>query len=94
MALTSPATLWHAVGERITPLIDMLRQHLLSAPLIHMDEVNQEEGRATHAASYSAAAAFVLFDYAASRAGRAPVGQLGDYAGRLLTDATLRSSVA
>ena len=28
----------------------------------------------------------VLFDYAASRAGRAPVGQLGDYAGRLLTD--------
>ncbi|ELY20215.1 Transposase, IS66 [Vreelandella titanicae BH1] len=28
----------------------------------------------------------VLFDYAASRAGRVPVDLLGDYAGRLLTD--------
>ncbi|MFS8153545.1 transposase, partial [Vreelandella titanicae] len=25
-------------GERVAPLIDTLRRHLLSAPLVHMDE--------------------------------------------------------
>ncbi|KUJ86398.1 MAG: transposase IS66 [Halomonas sp. 54_146] len=85
------------VGERITPLIDTLRQHLLNAPLIHMDEttlqVNKEADRAASATSYMwvqrggpPGQQVVLFDYAASRAGRVPVDLLGDYAGRLVTD--------
>ena len=85
------------VGERIIPLIDTLRQHLLNAPLIHMDEttlqVNQEADRAASATSYMwvqrggpPGQQVVLFDYAASRAGRVPVDLLGDYAGRLITD--------
>ncbi|MDQ7734152.1 IS66 family transposase, partial [Halomonas sp. SpR1] len=85
------------VGERITPLIDTLRQHLLNAPLIHMDEttlqVNQEADRAASATSYMwvqrggpPGQQVVLFDYAASRAGQVPVDLLGAYAGRLLTD--------
>ncbi|AVI62913.1 IS66 family transposase [Halomonas sp. GFAJ-1] len=85
------------VGERITPLIDRLRQHLLNASLIHMDEttlqVNQEADRSASIASYMwvqrggpPGQQVVLFDYAASRAGRVPVDLLGDYTGRLLTD--------
>ncbi|MDR5876298.1 IS66 family transposase [Vreelandella gomseomensis] len=84
-------------GERITPLIDTLRQHLLNAPLIHMDEttlqVNQEADRHASATSYMwvqrggpPGQQVVLFDYDASRAGRVPVRLLGDYAGRLVTD--------
>ncbi|MFU1519960.1 IS66 family transposase [Vreelandella alkaliphila] len=85
------------VGERITPLIDTLRQHLLNAPLIHMDEttlqVNQETDRSASATSYMwvqrggpPGQHVVLFDYASSRAGRVPIELLDDYAGRLLTD--------
>ena len=84
-------------GERIIPPIDTLRQHLLNAPLIHMDEttlqVNQEADRAASATSYMwvqrggpPGQQVVLFDYAASRSGRVPVDLLGDYAGRLITD--------
>ncbi|WP_280563512.1 MULTISPECIES: IS66 family transposase [unclassified Chromohalobacter] len=84
-------------GERLTPLIEALRQHLLQAPLIHMDEttlqVNQEADRAANSTSYMwlqrggpPGQQIVLFDYDASRAGRVPVRLLGDYAGRLITD--------
>ena len=84
-------------GERIAPLIETLRQHLLTAPLIHMDEttlqVNQEADRAASATSYMwvqrggpPGQQVVLFDYDASRAGRVPVRLLGNYAGRLVTD--------
>lgn len=84
-------------GERMTPLIEALRQHLLKAPLIHMDEttlqVNQETDRKASATSYMwlqrggpPGQQIVLFDYDASRAGRVPVRLLGDYAGRLVTD--------
>lgn len=85
------------VGERLMPLVDALRQHLLQAPLIHMDEttlqVNAEPGRKASATSYMwlqrggpPGQQVVLFDYDASRAGRVPVRLLGDYAGRLVTD--------
>ncbi|MGJ7462089.1 IS66 family transposase [Halomonas sp. MA07-2] len=85
------------VGERLMPLVEALRQHLLQAPLIHMDEttlqVNAEAGRAASATSYMwlqrggpPGQQVVLFDYDASRAGRVPVRLLGDYAGRLVTD--------
>lgn len=85
------------VGERMTPLIETLRQHLLQAPLIHMDEttlqVNTEADRAASATSYMwlqrggpPGQQIVLFDYDASRAGRVPVRLLGDYGGRLVTD--------
>jgi len=84
-------------GQRVTPLIEALRRHLLQAPLIHMDEttlqVNQEADRAASSTSYMwlqrggpPGQQIVLFDYDASRAGRVPVRLLGDYAGRLVTD--------
>ncbi|WP_151441744.1 IS66 family transposase, partial [Halomonas lysinitropha] len=84
-------------GERLTPLVEALRQHLLQAPLIHMDEttlqVNAEADRKASATSYMwlqragpPGQQVVLFDYDASRAGRVPVRLLGDYAGRLVTD--------
>ena len=71
-------------GERIIPLIDTLHQHLLNAPLIHMDEttlqVNQEADRAASATSYMwvqrggpPGQQVVLPDYAANHAGRVPV---------------------
>ncbi|WP_245701790.1 IS66 family transposase [Franzmannia pantelleriensis] len=44
------------VGERLMPLIEALRQHLLRAPLIHMDEttlqVNAEADRPASSRSY------------------------------------------
>jgi transposase len=84
-------------GERLLPLIEALRRHLLQAPLIHMDEttlqVNQETDRKAISPSYMwvqrggpPGQQVVLFDYDASRAGRVPVRLLGDYAGRLVTD--------
>ncbi|WP_129142184.1 IS66 family transposase [Modicisalibacter coralii] len=85
------------VGERVAPLIESLRRHLLQAPLIHMDEttlqVNAEADRPASATSYMwlqrggpPGQQVVLFDYDASRAGRVPVRLLGDYAGCLVTD--------
>ncbi|WP_404297117.1 IS66 family transposase [Halomonas sp.] len=85
------------VGERLMPLVEALRQHLLQAPLIHMDEttlqVNAEADRPASSTSYMwlqrggpPGQQVVLFDYDASRAGRVPVRLLGDYAGRLVTD--------
>ena len=85
------------VGERLMPLVEALRQHLLQAPLIHMDEttlqVNTEADRPASSTSYMwlqrggpPGQQVVLFDYDASRAGRVPVRLLGDYAGRLVTD--------
>ena len=85
------------VGERLMPLVEALRQHLLRSPLIHMDEttlqVNAEADRPASSTSYMwlqrggpPGQQVVLFDYDASRAGRVPVRLLGDYAGRLVTD--------
>ncbi|MEE3215858.1 MAG: IS66 family transposase, partial [Pseudomonadota bacterium] len=85
------------VGERLMPLVEALRQHLLQAPLIHMDEttlqVNAEADRPASSTSYMwlqrggpPGQQVVLFDYDASRAGRVPVRLLGDYAGCLVTD--------
>ncbi|MBB3189194.1 transposase [Halomonas cerina] len=85
------------VGERLSPLVEALRQHLLQAPLIHMDEttlqVNAEADRPASSTSYMwlqrggpPGQQVVLFDYDASRAGRVPVRLLSDYAGRLVTD--------
>ncbi|MCS2608483.1 IS66 family transposase [Halomonas dongshanensis] len=84
-------------GEQVTSLINTLRQHLLKAPLIHMDEtplqVNQETDRPASAPSNMwvqrggpPGQQVVLFDYDASRAGRVPMQLLGGYAGRLVTD--------
>jgi transposase len=85
------------VGDRLIPLVEALRQHLLQASLIHMDEttlqVNQETDRKASSTSYMwlqrggpPGQQVVLFDYDASRAGRVPLRLLGDYAGRLVTD--------
>ncbi|XKH59638.1 IS66 family transposase [Halomonas sediminis] len=84
-------------GERLSPVIETLRQHLLTAPLIHMDEttlqVNQEEERNASAKSYMwvqrggpPGKQAVLFDYDPSRAGSVPVRLLSDYTGCLVTD--------
>lgn len=82
-------------------MIDTLRQHLLNATLIHMDEttlqVNQEADHAASTTSYMwvqrggpPGQQVVLFDYGASRAGQVSVDLLGDYAGLLITDGYLR----
>ncbi|MCL7931751.1 IS66 family transposase [Halomonas llamarensis] len=84
-------------GGRLSPLIETLRQHLLTSPLIHMDEttlqVNQEEERKASANSYMwvqrggpPGQQTVLFDYDPSRAGRVPMRLLDNYAGCLVTD--------
>ncbi|MCA1773250.1 MAG: IS66 family transposase [Halomonas sp.] len=84
-------------GERLLPLIETLREQLLNAPLIHMDEttlqVNQEEDRKASTKSYMwvqrggpPGQQVVLFDYDPSRAGRVPLRLLGDYNGCLVTD--------
>lgn len=84
-------------GQRLLPLIETLREQLLKASLIHMDEttlqVNQEEGRKASATSYMwvqrggpPGQQIVLFDYDSSRAGRVPLRLLGDYSGCLVTD--------
>lgn len=81
----------------LVPLTDVMRRHLLSGALIHMDEttvqVNTEPGRAASSTSYMWVSRggppgqqVVLFDYDASRSGQVPARLLGDYGGILLSD--------
>lgn len=85
------------VGELITPLIEQLRAHLLSSPVIHMDEttlqVNTEPGRAASSTSYMwvqrggpPGQQVVLFNYESSRAGAVPARLLEGFAGTLVSD--------
>ncbi|MCW5738437.1 MAG: IS66 family transposase [Enhydrobacter sp.] len=84
-------------SELVVPLVNLLRDHLLEAPYLHMDEttvqVLDEPGRAPEAKSWlwcqtgdTAAGRIVLFDYDPSRSGEVPKRLLGEFAGYLHTD--------
>ena len=85
-------------SERMASLIERLREHLRTSPVIHMDEttvqVNDEQDREASATSYMwlqrgsppEGGSIVLFDYRPSRAGRIPIELLGQFQGVLVTD--------
>lgn len=94
----STLALWMVrVGQLIQPLINLLRDRLLAAPLIHCDEttvqVLKEPGKAATSESYmwvqvagATGEKVVLFDYAPSRSGSVPERLLAGYEGYLQTD--------
>ena len=84
-------------GELVTPLINLLREELLSQAYIQMDEttvqVLKEPGREPQSKSYvwcqrgtEPERPLVLFHYAPSRSGEVAKYLLGDFAGFLHTD--------
>ena len=84
-------------GELVQPLINRFEEHLLSQPVIHMDEtpvqVLNESGKAATSKSYmwvrSGAppeSKVILFNYDASRGGSVPSQLLADYQGGLMVD--------
>lgn len=85
------------VAEAIKPLIDHLRQHLLSQPLLHMDEtrvqVLKEPGKTAQSQSYMWVQKggppdqeVVLFNYDPSRSTHTANTLLQGYQGALMTD--------
>ena len=85
------------LGELVTPLINLLRDELLSQAYLQMDEttvqVLKEPGKAPQSKSYvwcqrgtEPARPMVLFHYAPSRSGSVAKHLLGDFAGFLHTD--------
>ena len=92
------ATLAHWMircGELIQPLINLLRDELLDADIIHCDEttvqVLAEAGRSAESKSYMWVQAgverpIVLFDSEPSRGGAIPKRLLGEFSGYLVTD--------
>jgi transposase len=84
-------------SDLLTPLINLMREHLLSGPLIHMDEtpvqVLKEPDKPARSKSYmwvqvggQADKAVRLFDYHASRSSQIPIKLLDGYQGLLMTD--------
>lgn len=84
-------------GERLQPLLNLLRDHLLESPVIHCDEtrvqVLKESGRdpASHSWMWVQTGGppdrpVVLFDYSTSRAQEVPSRLLQGYRGYLMTD--------
>lgn len=93
------ATLAHwmiRIGELVQPLINLLRDALLQAPLIHCDEtrvqVLKEPGKTAQSQSYmwvqvaGSDRPVILFDYDPSRSGSVPERLLAGYQGYLQTD--------
>jgi len=85
-------------AERCEPLLSLLRQELISGPLVNADEtpvqVLQEPGRANTATSYmwvfrggTPGKEVVLYRYSPSRSGEVPREVLAGYRGYLQTDA-------
>jgi transposase len=84
------------VGQAVTPIINLLRDHLLDADLIHGDEtelqVLKEAGRAATAKSYlwvqmsGSGPPVRLFTYAASRSAKTALALYDGAHGALLTD--------
>lgn len=86
------------VGELVQPLINLMRDDLLSGPVIQCDEtrcqVLKEPGKPAQSQSYlwaqrggSAQNPVILFDYDPSRSGEVPKRLLEGYEGYLQTDA-------
>lgn len=83
-------------GTHVVPIINLLNEHLLDAPLIHCDEtglqvLNSDKApTADHWIWVRAAGPpgrrIILFDYDASRGGAVPLRLLQGYRGILLTD--------
>lgn len=84
------------VGEKVTPLITLLREELLKSSYIHMDEtivqVLKEDGKKAESNSYmwvqarSGPKPIVLFHYAKNRSGNHAHELLDDYRGSLQVD--------
>jgi transposase len=84
------------VGEKIAPLITILREELLKSSYIHMDEtvvqVLKEDGKKAETKSYmwvqarSGPAPIILFHYAKNRSGTHAEELLDDYRGSLQID--------
>lgn len=89
---------WVIGGARaLQPLHNLLRDHLLAALVIHMDEtplqVLKEPGKAATSSSYMwvqtggpPGRPVVLYDYDASRSGQVPLRLLEGWRGYLMTD--------
>lgn len=86
-----------ACSELMIPLHNLMRDHLLSQHILHMDEtpvqVLKEAERAAQSRSYMwvqsggpPGQSVVLFDYDASRSGSVPARLLEGYRGHLMTD--------
>ena len=85
-------------GDLVQPLINLMRDKLLEAPLIHCDEtitqVLNEEGKTAQSQSYMwvqvaepvQGKKIILFDYAPSRSGSVPQKLLESFKGYLQTD--------
>ena len=84
------------VGEKLAPLIELLRDELLESSYLHMDEtvvqVLKEDGKKAETTSYmwvqarSAPKPIILFHYAKSRSSDHPLKLLEDYNGALQVD--------
>jgi len=84
-------------GDLFTPLINLMRDHLVSHRLVHYDEtryqVLNEPGKTAQSLSYmwvgvagSIGERVILFDYSPSRAGHVPIALLDGFSGYLVTD--------
>ena len=85
-------------GDLVQPLINLMRDKLLEAPLVHCDEtvtqVLKEDGKTAQSQSYMwvqvaeavAGKKVILFDYDPSRSGSVPLRLLAGYQGYLQTD--------
>lgn len=84
-------------SRALQPLHNLLRDHLLASPVIHMDEttvqVLREPGKAASSNSYMWVQTggppdrpVVIYDYDASRSGQIPVRLLEGWRGHLMTD--------
>ncbi len=85
-------------GELIQPLINLLRDRLLTESIVHLDEtpvqVLRESGKPATSQSYmwvqatpaEAGCPMVLFDYDPSRSGLVPKRLLADYQGAIMVD--------
>ena len=84
-------------GDAVKPLIDRLTEHILSHPVVQMDEtpvqVLKEPGKAAESKSYMWVLGAgppeqrsVIFRYDASRSGSVPKDMLRDYRGALMVD--------
>ncbi len=84
-------------GQLLTPLINLMRDYLLSHRLIHYDETRYqvliEPGKTAQSQSYMWVGVagplgqrVILFDYDPSRGGHVPIRLLDGFAGYLVTD--------
>lgn len=98
IARATMATWMVRCGDLVQPLINLLRDKLLEAPVVHCDEtvaqVLKEPDKTPQSKSYMWVQVaelqenqrIILFDYAASRSGSVPVRLLEGFRGYLQTD--------